>query len=46
MAKCRGCGNYVTDGFARVFGDNNDEIYSCINCGKKTEEDRTNGEVQ
>jgi hypothetical protein len=28
--QCRNCGAYVSSRFARVFGDNDDEVYSCI----------------
>lgn len=30
--KCRNCGSYVTGAFARVFGDNNDRVYACLEC--------------
>lgn len=29
---CLNCGHYVTDTFRRVFGDNQDELYGCLNC--------------
>lgn len=29
---CQGCGESVTARFARVFGDNNDEIFACPAC--------------
>jgi hypothetical protein len=29
---CRSCGSYVTESFARVFGNNDNEIYACIEC--------------
>lgn len=31
-SQCRNCGAYVSARFARVFGDNNDEVYNCIEC--------------
>lgn len=33
MQTCNECGRYVTESFARVFGDNNDEVWGCIQCG-------------
>ena len=30
--QCRHCGAYVSSQFARVFGDNDDEIHRCIEC--------------
>lgn len=30
--QCLNCGSYVSSRFARVFGDNEDEVYSCIEC--------------
>ena len=32
MAECRGCGSYVSTEFARVFGDNEDEVFGCPQC--------------
>jgi hypothetical protein len=29
---CQNCGSYVTDTFRRVFGNNEDELYGCLNC--------------
>jgi DNA-directed RNA polymerase subunit RPC12/RpoP len=29
---CQNCGHYVTDTFRRVFGDNQNELYGCLNC--------------
>jgi ferredoxin-like protein FixX len=29
---CRNCGSYVTTCFARVFGNNEDEVYACLEC--------------
>lgn len=29
---CQNCGSYVTDAFARVFGDNKDDVYACLEC--------------
>jgi hypothetical protein len=30
--RCRNCGAYATSQFAKVFGDNDDEIHRCIEC--------------
>jgi hypothetical protein len=30
--ECNNCGSFVTPQFARVFGDNDDEVYGCLNC--------------
>jgi RNase P subunit RPR2 len=30
--RCRNCGAYVTSTFARVFGDNHDIVYACLEC--------------
>lgn len=32
MTVCNECGNFVTADFARVFGDNADEVFGCLNC--------------
>lgn len=32
MAECKGCNRFVTDDYARVFGDNDDTIETCRNC--------------
>lgn len=29
---CQSCGHYVTDTFRRVFGNNQDDLYGCLNC--------------
>jgi hypothetical protein len=30
--RCRSCGSYVTSAFARVFGNNKDQVYACLEC--------------
>lgn len=35
MATCYGCGGFVTDDYARVFGDNDDKVDDCRNCSKR-----------
>ena len=30
--RCRKCGAFVTSRFARVFGDNEDEVNGCLEC--------------
>jgi hypothetical protein len=32
MSKCMSCGGFVTDNYARVFGDNDDNVFDCRNC--------------
>lgn len=32
MSKCMNCGGFVTDTYARVFGDNDDNVFDCRNC--------------
>lgn len=32
MLECEGCGAHVTRAFARVFGDNNDDVVECLTC--------------
>lgn len=32
MSKCMSCGGFVTDTYARVFGDNDDTVYDCRSC--------------
>lgn len=29
---CQNCGSFVTPEFVRVFGDNGDEVYGCLDC--------------
>jgi len=32
MPACNDCGAFVTSRFARVFGDNEDNVYGCRTC--------------
>lgn len=32
MAECKSCGEFVTDDYVRVFGDNDGNIFDCRNC--------------
>lgn len=32
MPQCRNCDAHVTARFARVFGDNGDQVYRCPDC--------------
>ncbi|WP_425601075.1 DUF7563 family protein [Halosolutus halophilus] len=32
MPDCHSCGAFVTSRFARVFGDNDHEVYGCRQC--------------
>jgi hypothetical protein len=34
---CDGCGDFVSQGFTRVFGDNDDRVACCPNCAFATE---------
>ena len=35
--RCQNCGEFVTPGFSRVFGDNHDHVYGCPECMTATE---------
>jgi hypothetical protein len=37
MTKCRTCGSFVTPGFARVFGNNDGEVYGCPGCSESVD---------
>lgn len=32
MPECNACGGFVTPDFARVFGDNANDVYGCHEC--------------
>lgn len=32
MSECTNCGGFVTDAYARVFGDNDDRVHECRHC--------------
>jgi hypothetical protein len=32
MTECNNCGTFVTPRFARVFGDNDEEVFGCPAC--------------
>ncbi|WP_227353791.1 DUF7563 family protein [Haladaptatus salinisoli] len=34
--RCRNCGAFVTQEFARVFGNNDDEVFGCLDCMSAT----------
>lgn len=36
-SECLGCGAFVTDRFARVFGDNDNRVYGCPECSTERE---------
>ena len=38
---CENCGSTVSDQFARVYGDNNDEVHRCMECVDPEEGGRT-----
>ena len=35
--RCRNCGSFVTRDFARVFGNNHDEVFGCLDCMTATD---------
>lgn len=43
MAECTYCGGFVTDDYARVFGDNENRVDDCRNCPTRrpTQEEET-----
>jgi protein-arginine kinase activator protein McsA len=43
LARCQGCGALVTTRFARVFGNNEDELYACHQCATLRELSRGEG---
>jgi hypothetical protein len=43
MPTCNECGRFVTQHFARVMGDNNDEVWGCVNCSSKDLGERAGG---
>lgn len=32
QSQCRNCGSFVTPQFARVYGNNDDEVHGCLRC--------------
>ena len=32
QSQCNNCGAFVTRQFARVYGNNHDEVYGCLRC--------------
>lgn len=32
MPNCQQCGGHISQDFARVFGDNNDDVHACHGC--------------
>lgn len=37
MPECNNCGAFVTPDFARVFGDNDGEVFGCLECQTATD---------
>lgn len=35
--RCQECGSHVSEQFRRVFGDNDDTVYSCLECSTRRE---------
>jgi hypothetical protein len=31
-SRCLKCGSYATERFVRVFGDNDNDLYACLEC--------------
>jgi len=46
MKSCQGCGSPVTDDYARVFGDNDNQVSSCPDCGMTYRGPRATPEVE
>jgi len=36
MAKCENCGSHISEDFARVFGNENKEVYACPKCSARS----------
>lgn len=36
MPECNNCGEFVTPDFARVFGNNHNEVGACLDCTTRT----------
>ncbi|WP_435158168.1 DUF7563 family protein [Haladaptatus sp. DFWS20] len=34
--RCRNCASFITPEFARVFGNNDDEVFGCLDCMSAT----------
>jgi hypothetical protein len=41
---CECCGNAVSEQFARVFGDNSNQVHRCLNCLEKQDDSAPEGE--
>lgn len=37
MTECKHCGAHVTESFARVMGDNDNEVHGCPDCEPATD---------
>jgi hypothetical protein len=37
MQQCQNCGSFVSAHFARVFGDNDDQVWACLDCTTGTD---------
>lgn len=50
MPKCNSCGSFISDNYARVFGDNDGIVTDCRHCpttrGRNTDEDSDEGDDQ
>lgn len=36
-SRCQSCGSFVTKDFAKVFGNNHNEVFGCLECMTATE---------
>lgn len=48
MSQCETCGGFVTDNYARVFGDNDDRVHECRHCppdATRSTDETTDGET-
>lgn len=45
MPKCQECGSHVSDQFAKVFGNNKNEVYGCLDCGINSSSNRHKEEL-
>ncbi len=35
--RCQNCGSFITPEFARVFGNNDDDVFGCLECMSGTD---------
>lgn len=44
--QCRNCKQYISHQFARVFGNNDDEVFGCVECSTLTSSDQRSGLIE